>query len=70
MTEFIKLHHCLPAFRKDGNGELTLEEITKYLHPGHQQKDDAEWKKLIEEVDKDKNGKVNNFGPFACVLRE
>lgn len=36
-----------------------MEEITEYLNPGGKSIDKKEWLKLIDEVDKNKDGKVH-----------
>lgn len=46
---------------KDGNGEITIDEIKK-VFAGDDQSDETVWKELIEEVDEDGDGKV-----YCCL---
>mmetsp|Transcript_46180 Transcript_46180/g.53468 ORF Transcript_46180/g.53468 Transcript_46180/m.53468 type:complete len:511 (+) Transcript_46180:33-1565(+) len=54
-----RLEAAFNLFDKDGNGELTMDEIKEVFSPGEKNMNDEEWVALIKEVDKNKDGKIN-----------
>ena len=57
-----KLEKAFKIFDKDGSGKLSLEEI-KEVFGG----DKESWKKVIEEVDLNKDGEVD-FNEFKIMM--
>lgn len=57
-----RLEKAFKMFDKDGNGKLSLEEIVSVFGG-----DEATWKKVIEEVDTNKDGEVD-FQEFKAMM--
>ena len=54
-----RLEAAFKVFDKNGDGQLNLDEI-KAIFSDDLDIPDDEWKRLIQEVDRDKNGEVSS----------
>ena len=54
-------------FDVDHSGTITIDEIKKILGTGAANIDDAEWERILDEVDEDGNGEIS-FEEFKLMM--
>jgi len=54
-----RLEGAFKLFDKDGNGEITIDEVKERFNPGEKNINDKKWLDLIKEVDKNNDHKIS-----------
>ena len=68
MTEK-NLKQAFDLFDLDQNGFITPRELKHILGTKNQEMDDDEWKKLLEDFDKNRDGMIN-FDEFKKMMQQ
>lgn len=63
-----ELLEAYKVFDKDGNGYITLDELKETIYLINNQITEEEVKEMLNEVDEDKDGKIN-FDDFMKIMK-
>ena len=63
-----KLRAAFKLFDLDNNGRITIQEIRQVLRGSDAVTEPVEWRKIINEIDKDKDGEIS-FNEFNEMMQ-